>query len=151
MVIGLCLFVIPLSHYRWYTPRLQALGDMPLSFNYCLTSVCKPVTQWQTVQFFETPTEILKHLEFLPLNFSQWHSADKFLFGFFFSVVCVHPTDNECVLRLMEVTSHGPKCVLLSSYCHPTFTDGYTQSPISGHSSDNLWMHQILEDMRHTV
>ena len=38
--------------------RLQAV--QPLSFNYCLTSVCELLIQWPTIPFLECSTEILK-------------------------------------------------------------------------------------------
>ena len=37
------------SHYRWCNLQLQAFGETPLSFNYCLRFICILVSQWRNV------------------------------------------------------------------------------------------------------
>ena len=95
----------------------KALVKTLQPFNYCMTSVCKHVTQWWTVELFECLMKVLKYLKFTPL--SQHQSP-------LFTILCryyhlplirlslsmsVHFSDNSQMNFIYGNSRHGPRFI----------------------------------------
>ena len=52
-------------------------GETSLSFDHCLTSVCKLANQWQTFHYLVHPTEVLKCLKFPPQIWYHEHKVTE--------------------------------------------------------------------------